>query len=97
MKYRVTYSAAEWQQRARHPMLPHDDEECQIVRHELPGGRRLYVELARRPGAPPRVLIARIEVSTVRAGHQHYRTVKFLQPDELDLIETPEAGMGQQA
>ena len=91
MKYPVIYSAEGWQQRARHPMLPGHDEECQIVRHELADGQRLYVELARRPGVPLRVLIARIEVLAMRGGHQHYRTVRFLQPDELDLIETPEA------
>ncbi len=91
MKYRVIYSAAGWQQRARHPMLPGHEEQCQIVRHELPDGQRLYVELARRQGAPLRVLIARIEVLAMRGGHQHYRTVKFVQPDELELIELPEA------
>ncbi len=89
MKYPVTYHTDGWQSRARHPMLPQAVEDCQIVRQTLEDGRRLYVELARFPGAPVRVLVARLEASISYAGKQRYRTVKFLQPDELDLIEIP--------
>ena len=89
MKYQVVYRADGWETRAPHRLLPHAAEECQIVRRELENGRRLYVELARLPDEPVRVLVARLEVFTARSGRQRYRTVEFLQPHQLELIELP--------
>lgn len=86
--YRVEYSAHAWQPRKQHPLLP--VEECQVVQRVMSNGWLLYVELARAPGGPPRVVIARITSLPRRARRRiHSRTTRFLTADELDLVEVP--------
>ena len=88
--YHVPYSTAHWRSR-RHPLLPDYAEECQVVRQDLGQGQRLYIELVRRPGAPIRITVARLETSFTRWGQQKYRTVRFLRPDEIALVEVTDA------
>ena len=78
MKYSVTYHTDGWQSRTRHPMLPQAVEDCQIVRQTLEDGKRLYVELARFPGAPVRVLVGLFTTDVfgtarTRVKRQHVR------------------------
>ncbi len=86
---RVEYSAHAWQpRRQRSHLLP--VEECQVVERDLTDDERLYVELARARGGPPRVVIARITILSRRQRrNQFYRTTRFLRADELELVEVP--------
>lgn len=86
MPYRVIYHEDRWQVR-RHPLLPHSTEECQVIRQELDNGQRLYLELTRQAGGPVRIVIARLEVLFNRHGRHVYRTARFLQPDEVELVQ----------
>ena len=93
MRYRVEYCPDGW-----HPMTlqyanapeQHRIGEWQTVRRDLGDGRRLYVQLVRYPGTAVQVAVARVEVPCTRLHRTHYRTMKFLQSDDLELIEVPE-------
>jgi hypothetical protein len=86
MTYRVMYPADGWRPRAGHPRLPLAGDEWQVVRQDLDHGQRLYLELARADGGEVRVLVARVEAPCSRSGRQRYRTVRFLHPDEVELV-----------
>ena len=92
-KYRVAYPAAGWQPRTyrRGPLAPRrpTTDEFQVVQHLLPNGWRLYVELARGPQAPLRVLVARLDRPCVRCGQLRYLVTCFLGVEDLELIEVP--------
>ena len=89
--YCVEYSAQGWQPRSRHQMLPHQPvEEYQVVERDLTDDEHLYVELARAPGGPPHVVIARITSPVRQAQRKRVsRPPRFLRADELDLVEVP--------
>ncbi len=92
MKYRVEYAAQDWQPRIHPHDVPHTSvEEFQIVQHALDNGQRLYVELACTPGGSPRVLVARLMPPPTHPGKPRYSTIRFLSPDDLELIEVPGA------
>jgi predicted metal-dependent hydrolase len=90
-KYRVAYSATGWQPRTYHrgcraPRQQTTDA-FQVVQQTLPDGERLYVELVRAPHGQPRILVARLDRPTVRAGQVRYQVARFLHAEDLDLIE----------
>ena len=87
--YRVEYSAHAWQPRKQgHHLQP--AEEVQIVQRALSHDWLLYVELARAPGGPPRVVIARITNPPRRARRKWLsETTRVLTVDDLDLVEVP--------
>jgi hypothetical protein len=94
-KYHVAYSATAWQPRSYHrgcrAQRQQTTDEFQVVQELLPDGRRLYVELARAPHGPLRILVARLDRPSVRAGQVRYQVARFLQAEDLDLIEvTPD-------
>ena len=87
MKYAIVYDSRKWI-----PQFAGMHHRCigewQAIEQDLGKGQRLYVELCRFPETPLRVAVARIDspfVSSSGATRRH--TVKFLQPDDLDLIE----------
>ena len=94
-KYRVDYSAIGWQPRTYHrgcrARCQQTTDEFQVVQQALPYGWRLSVELARAPHGPLRILVARLDRPSVRAGQVRYQVARFLQAEDLDLIEvTPD-------
>jgi hypothetical protein len=92
MKYHVEYHADGWQPRApRYPYAPSHAGfgEVQIVRKDLGDTARLYVELVRRADGSIEVTVARLEVRGNYRGRERYRTAKFLQPADLELVVGP--------
>ncbi len=90
MKYGIVYDARKWI-----PQFAVMSHRCvgewQVIEQDLGNGLRLYVELCRFPETPLRVAVARIDGPFVTSsGATRRHTVKFLQPDDLELIEASE-------
>ncbi len=92
MKYHVAYHHDGWRRIApQYPYAPsHDDfGAVQIVRQDVDDRTRLYVELIRRADGSIEVTVARLEVRGNYRGRERYRTAKFLQPADLELVVGP--------
>ncbi len=92
MKYRVEYHPDRWRRIApRYPYAEsHEDfGEVQVVCPNIDGDTRLYVELMRKADASIEVTVSRLEVRRTRCGRERYRTVKFLQRADLELVAVP--------
>ena len=89
MTYQVPYRADVWRaQIRRFPLTVGWCVECQVVEQELGNHRRLYVELIRYPSQSIQVTVARIEATASSgAGVRRRRTITYLQPDDLVLVE----------
>jgi hypothetical protein len=89
MKYRVEYHPDGWRRIApRHPYAPsHDDfGAVQMVQQDIDDRTRLCVELMRKEDGSITVTVARLEVWGNYRGRERYRTARFLQPAELELV-----------
>ncbi len=92
MKYQIAYQPEGWRRIApQYPYAPsHDDfGAVQVVCQDLDDRTRLYVELLQKADASIEVTIARLEVSGNYRGRERYRTAKFLQPADLELVVGP--------
>ncbi len=90
MKYEIVYDARKWI--PQFAIMTHRCiGEWQVIEQDLGNGQWLYVELCRFPETPLRVAVARLDDTFVTSsGATRRHPVKFLQPDDLELIEASE-------